>query len=89
MRSDVHVGSQLVLAVVLADVEAQLSHPLARIRLAITRGNFGYTRITKDFLTPGAIGPVKRGVNNRRRKCEAISFSSLDTLKCAHIKSGK
>ena len=87
---DVQVGGQQVLAVVLADIARTLSFPLAQIRMAITRGNFGHTRITKDFLQPGEKSKcITRNVNSRRRKCEAFIVTRIDSQSCEQLKAGK
>ena len=77
-----------VLAVVLSD--HTLTYSLSRIRLAINRGGFGQTRVTKDFLIPGEKDSfVTRNVNSRRRKCEAINLSQIDSHSCDQLKAGK
>lgn len=88
MRTDLRVGEDQVLAVVLAEVATLLTFPMNRIKLAVERGKFGHKRITKDFLIPGMDSEhVKRDVNSRRRRCEALILSKLDSSD--QIKAGK
>ena len=90
MRTDVQVGGQQVLAVVLADIASSLSYSVTQIRSALTRGNYGHTRITKDFLKPGEESNfITRNVNSRRRKCEAFIMHHVDSRSCEQLKVGK
>ena len=89
MRTDVSIGGQQVLAVVLSDVSTALIHPIAVIWAAIEKGNYGHRNVTKDFLDPGCHSTtVTRGVNNRRRKCVVILLSKIDFSR-EQLKSGK
>jgi hypothetical protein len=53
MRTDVSVGGQPVLAVVLGDVVSPLQHPVQSVRFAIEKGEYGQKNVTKDFLMAG------------------------------------
>ena len=90
MRTDVSVGGQPVLAVVLGDVVFSLQHPVQMIHSAIEKGQYGQENVTKDFLMPGnGSTSITRGINSRRRKCDTIIFNKVDASSCEQLKSGK
>ena len=79
MRTDVKVGGNTVLAVVLGDIAKVLTHPITTIRRAITAEKLGEVFIVKDFLNTGEISTnVVRNQNNKRRKCNVIYLSKVD-----------
>ena len=79
MHTDVCVGGQPVLAVVLGDVVMSLRYSPHQIRLAIEKEKCGQKQVTKDFLMSGKEGTtVKRDVNSKRRKCDIIYQSKID-----------
>lgn len=90
MRTDVTVADQEVLALVLTDSALNLSHTVLTIRQAIRRSKTGQTREVKDFLQPESVDShVTRGVNSRRRKCDAFFLSCLDAVHTEQLKAGK
>ena len=90
VRTDVLVGGEQVLAVVLTDIEKALTFSLKHIRAALNRGVYGRTRVTKDFLLPGGSSTsVTRNVNSCRQKCEVFILSKLDDHSCDLLKAGK
>ncbi len=89
MQTDVQVAGNPVLAVVLGEIASKLTYPLATIRKTIKQGNKGQTQVTKDFLQHGSHSTtVRRDSNSRRRKCEAIYLSRLDSLSSTQLKAG-
>lgn len=78
MRSDVKVNKTMVFAVVLSDV-AGLTFTDTTIRKALTHGKYGFPSDSKDFLKPGEVEiVVHRGPKSVRRRCDFISFTSVD-----------
>lgn len=89
MRTDVSVGGQQVVTVVLGDVVSSLRHPIHNVRMAIEKGKYGQKQVTKDFLIPGDNGvAVTRDINSRRRKCDIIILSKIDPRYGDHLKEG-
>ena len=70
----------MVLAIVLGDMQDALSHPILKIRKAITHGKIGETNVVKDFLMPGnKTTTITRNKTNRRRKCDVIVLSKVES----------
>ena len=79
MRTDVSVGGKPALAVVLSDV-ADLTYPISEVKKAITKGKYGQTTISKDFLQPGEkCAVVKRGPQSKRRRSDTIYSDCIDS----------
>ncbi len=67
------------MAVVLGDIATSLIYSVAQIRTATQRGDYGQTRITKEFRLPGVDAmSVCREANSRRRKCDILYLNRLD-----------
>lgn len=89
MRTDSKVSGSVVLSICLGDV-SDLRHSQKTIVDVIINNGLGEKNVSKDFLRSGSKDNViKRGVNDKKRKCTTVLLSKLDAATVEQLKRGR
>ena len=88
-RTNVQVGGEEVVAIVLEDLGGALTHSCAEVKETVEKGGWG-TRTSKDFLKADADDSViTRGKNTQKRRCLGIFMKKMPVKLQEQIKSRK
>ena len=76
-RTQVLVGNQEVLAIVLEDLASALTHSCATIKKAVEKAKWGVST-QKDFLRHDAVeAAISRGKTAHKRRCLAVYLTKM------------